>query len=78
MVFRVRGVISPESDLLSADLILISANRFPAAVRYRRDYATDLTVQVRNQKEIATVAAKIQQILPDTRPILRDEILQHL
>jgi ABC-type lipoprotein release transport system permease subunit len=38
--------------------------------------ATDLTVQVRNKKEITTVAAKIQQILPDTRPILRDEIMR--
>jgi ABC-type lipoprotein release transport system permease subunit len=40
------------------------------------DFATDLTVQVRNKKEVATVAAKIQQIFPDTRPILRDEIMR--
>jgi ABC-type lipoprotein release transport system permease subunit len=33
-------------------------------------------VQVRNKKEIATIAAKIQQRLPDTRPILREEILR--
>jgi len=33
-------------------------------------------LQVKNRKELSTVASKIVQILPDTRPILRDEILR--
>lgn len=76
LVFRVRGVLSPESELLSADLIMISAADFRRLFGIPPGYATDLTVHVRNQKEIATVAAKIQQFFPDTRPILRDEILR--
>jgi ABC-type lipoprotein release transport system permease subunit len=76
VVFQVRGVLSPDSELLSADLILISANDFRRLFGIPKGYATDLTVQVRNQKEIATVASKIQLYLPDTRPILRDEIMR--
>lgn len=76
MVFQVKGVLSPESELLSSDLILMAAADFRRLFGIPAEFATDLTVQVRNKKEIATVAAKIQQILPDTRPILRDEIMR--
>ncbi|RJR47289.1 MAG: FtsX-like permease family protein [Deltaproteobacteria bacterium] len=76
MLFQVRGILSQESELLSADLILLSATDFRRLFGVPEDYATDLTVQVRNKKEVATVAAKIQQMLPDTRPILRDEIIR--
>ncbi len=40
------------------------------------DHATDLVLKVRNAKELSTIAAKITQIFPDTRPILREEILR--
>ena len=40
------------------------------------DYATDLTLQVKNPRELSTIALKIAEILPDTRIILRDEILR--
>jgi ABC-type lipoprotein release transport system permease subunit len=35
-----------------------------------------LTIGVRNKKELTTIATKIVQLLPDSRPILRDEILR--
>jgi ABC-type lipoprotein release transport system permease subunit len=38
--------------------------------------ATDLTVKVRNPREVTTVATKVAELLPDTRPIVRDEILR--
>ena len=76
VAFQVRGVLSPESELLSADLILMSAADFRRLFGIPEGFATDLTVQVHNKKEIATVAQKIQQLLPDTRPILRDEIMR--
>ncbi|MDD2904178.1 MAG: FtsX-like permease family protein [Syntrophales bacterium] len=76
LTFRVRGVLSLESELLSADLIMISTADFRRLFGIPEGYATDLTVHVRNHKEVATVAAKIQQFFPDTRPILRDEILR--
>ena len=74
MTFQVKGILSPETELLSADLILMGAADFRRLFGIPEGFATDLTVQVRNKKEITTVAAKIQEILPDTRPIVRDEI----
>jgi len=74
--FSIKGVFSPESELLSADLILISEAGFRRVFGVGADYATDLAVKVRNVKEIPTIAAKIADILPDTRPIQRGEILR--
>jgi len=37
---------------------------------------TDLVLRVRNPKEIPTIAVKIAELLPDTRIILREEILR--
>lgn len=76
MLFQVQGVLSPESELLSSDLILLSRVDFRRLFGIPDDYFTDLTVEVRNKKEVATVATKIQQMFPDTRPILRDEIMR--
>jgi ABC-type lipoprotein release transport system permease subunit len=40
------------------------------------NHATDLVLKVRNSKEYTTIAEKIVRLLPDTRPIVRDEILR--
>ena len=40
------------------------------------DVATDLVVTVRNQNEIPAIAARIVDLLPDTRPISRLEVLE--
>ena len=72
----IRGVLSPESELISSDLILISAAGFRRLFGTPADYATDLTVKVSNKKEIPTIAAKIVDKFPDTRVITRDEILK--
>ena len=74
--FLIRGILSPESELLSSDLILISATGFSRLFGVSRNDATDLTVRVLNKKEIPTIAGKIVDILPDTRAITRDEILR--
>jgi ABC-type lipoprotein release transport system permease subunit len=73
---RVRGILTPESDLVAADLILISQADFRRLFGLPKDYATDLTVAVANGKEVPKVAAKIADIFPDTRPITREEILR--
>jgi len=39
-------------------------------------YATDLTVHIRNERESQTIAEKIVLALPDTRPILKGEIIR--
>lgn len=74
--FRIRGVFSNESALISSDLILLSDFAFRRLFGIAPEQATDLVVTVRNKKEIPTIAAKILELLPDTRPILRDEILR--
>ena len=73
---EIKKVISSESELVSSDLILISEDDFRRLFGTSRDYATDLTLKVRNPRELTTIASKISEILPDTRQILRDEILR--
>ena len=72
----IKGILSPEAELLSSDLMLISATGFRQLFGISGEDATDLTVTVLNKKEIPTIAAKIVDKLPDTRAITRDEILR--
>jgi ABC-type lipoprotein release transport system permease subunit len=74
--YTVQGTIPEESQLVSADLILISEPDYRALSGIPVDHATDLVLKVRNQKEFATIAEKITKLLPDTRPIIRNEILR--
>lgn len=76
LFLKVRGTLSSDSELVSSDLILISEIDFKRIFAIPEGYATDLIVRVRNPKELTTIATKITQLLPDTRPILRDEILR--
>jgi len=73
---RVKEVFSSDSELLTSDLILMEQGDFKKLFGFPEGFATDLVVEVRNPKERSTVAEKIAQSLPDTRPILRDEILR--
>ena len=73
---EVKNILSPESELVSSDLVLISENDFRRLFGGSGDYVTDLTLQVKNPRELSTIALKISEILPDTRVILRDEILR--
>lgn len=72
----VAGVLSDESQLVSADLIQMSEADYRELSGIPPDHATDLLVAVRNRKEIPTVAEKIRKLLPDTRPIVRDELVR--
>ena len=74
--YLIKGVLSPESELISADLILMSEKGFMNLFGMPPDRATDLTVTVANKKEIPTIAAKIVETFPDTRAITRDEMLK--
>ena len=73
---EVKDTLSSESEIISSDLVLMSEDDFREISGVRKGYATDLTVSVRNPREISTVADKIRRILPDTRPIIKDEILR--
>ena len=71
-----REFFSADSELVSSDLVLLSADDFLAISGGAADMVTDIAVGVRNPRELATVAEKIAARLPDTRVILREEILR--
>lgn len=74
--FQVVDTFSSESELVSADLIELSENDFRGLFGISETYYTDVTMKVRNARERIAVAHKILRLFPDTRPILRDEILR--
>jgi ABC-type lipoprotein release transport system permease subunit len=74
--FTVEGEISPESELVSADLILMAEADFRELFGFPAAQATDIAVAVRNPKELLTIARKVAELLPDTRPIIRDEMVR--
>lgn len=76
MVLTVSDVLSPGSELVSSDLILISERDFRELFGMANGVYTDIVLAVPNAKEVATVAAKVRQLLPDSRPIMRSEILR--
>jgi ABC-type lipoprotein release transport system permease subunit len=57
-------------------MILISDHDFRRLLGVSKGHFTDLSVRVKNLRELPTIARKIKKILPDTRPIARDEILR--
>jgi ABC-type lipoprotein release transport system permease subunit len=74
--FTVEALLSRESALLSADLMLVAEEDFRRFFGIAAGLYTDLVLQVRNPREVDTVAGKVVAALPDTRPILREEILR--
>ena len=74
--FIVAGELSAASDLVSADLILMAAPDFRLLFGLPESLTTDIIVGVRNPKELRTIAGKITEMLPDTRPIIRDEMVR--
>jgi len=75
-IFKVKEILSNESELISADLILMTENSFRRFFGIKNGFYTDLVLAVRNPKEVQKVAQKIATTLPDTRPILREEVLR--
>ncbi|MFO7716765.1 ABC transporter permease [Desulfosarcina sp.] len=74
LAMTIAETFSGETDLVTADLILMSESAFRRITGIPKGYATDLVGRIRNPNETRTVAAKILERLPDTRPILREEI----
>jgi ABC-type lipoprotein release transport system permease subunit len=74
--YQVSSVFTKPSDLLTADLIMTTADDFRQLFNFPGNRATDLSVKVRNPREIPTVAARIVELYPDSRPITRDDILR--
>ena len=73
---KIVGVLESVSELLSADLLLMSEADFRQLFQLTPDLYTDAVLSVRNPREARTVANKISLALPNSRPILRTEILR--
>jgi len=76
MILQIQGVFPADSELVSSDLMLLSEDDFRRLFGTSKEYATDLVVRVRNPRELSTIALKVSELLPDTRIILREEILR--
>ena len=76
MTFQVVGVFTSASNMLTNDLILIKKDDVLRLFGLPRDKATDLVVGVYNKSEVSNIARKIKQLFPDTRPIMKSEIIR--
>lgn len=72
----VAWILDSESELVTADLLLLSEADFRAITGIAGGSATDLTLVVPNKRELATVAAKIAREIPSSRSVTREEILR--
>ena len=76
MSFKITHILSPGSELLASDLIVIGPRDFRAFFGINEGQYTDIEIRARNPRELATIAGKLTELLPDSRPIIRDEILR--
>jgi ABC-type lipoprotein release transport system permease subunit len=71
---RIREVLPAESEIVAADLLVVSEGDFRRLFGTARGLFTDVALSVRNEREVATVARKATVLFPDARPITRAEI----
>lgn len=74
--FIVADVLPQTSELVSADLVLMNEEDFRTFFKYPAGHYTDIALSVANPQEVRNVAIKLLTSLPDSRPILRDEVLR--
>ena len=76
LLLNIQEILPYESELVASDLILMAPQDFQAMFNFPAGVATDLAVTVKNPRELTTVATKIVEQFPETRPILKSEILR--
>jgi ABC-type lipoprotein release transport system permease subunit len=76
MSLRITDLFSSKSELVSSDLVVVTEADFRRLFGIPADAVTDVVVSVRNPREVPTIATKIAKVLPDARPITRDELLR--
>jgi ABC-type lipoprotein release transport system permease subunit len=70
------GPVRSESNILTNDLIVISRQDLIQFFDLPANRSTDIAVSVNNPNEVPTIAKKIKEIYPDTRPITKSEIIR--
>ena len=73
-LFKVSGIFTADSSLLTNDLIVLSDTAVMDFFGFPEARATDFAIRVANSNEVQTVAMKIKKIFPDTRPITKAEL----
>ena len=76
VIFDVVGEFQASSSILTNDLVVFRNADLVELFGIPEGRAVDLSVEVFNDGEVSTVAAKVKRIFPDTRPITRSEILR--
>ncbi|HPA79772.1 MAG TPA: FtsX-like permease family protein [Thermoanaerobaculales bacterium] len=76
VIFDVVGEFRAPSSILTNDLVVFTDADLVELFGFPAGRAVDLSVEVYNDAEVSTVAAKVKRIFPDTRPITRSEILR--
>jgi ABC-type antimicrobial peptide transport system permease subunit len=76
LLLKVDQILPYESELVASDLVLMTAADFQTMFALPARSATDLALTVANPNELVTVASKIAEQFPDTRLILKNEILR--
>ncbi len=74
--FSVTGIFAPATNILTYDLVIADIADGRDLFGLDSTLATDLLVEVVNPLEIATIAKKIANLLPDTRVVTRPQILK--
>jgi len=72
--FQIKELLNRESELVTTDLVLISDKAYRTITGIPEGQFTDIVLSVRNPREVRKIAEKLVNKLPDTRPILRQEI----
>lgn len=75
-MLQVQSILPHTSELEAADMIIMSESDLRDLFNFPEGYATDLAVTAGNPRELGIIAAKIVQLYPDSRPILKSEILR--
>ncbi len=72
--FKVVGIFKRASQLLTNDLILMTDRAVREFFGIPEGLSTDIYVEVYNPQEVQTIAKKIKKLLPQSRPITRQEV----
>jgi hypothetical protein len=60
VVLKIKGALSSESELVSSDLTLIPEEDFRRVFNISNGYFTDLTLKVRNSRELISIARLVR------------------
>lgn len=74
--YEVEDLFPGSCELVSADLIEMPEKEFRDLFGIPGARYTDMVLSVRNARERTVVCDKIRRLLPDTRPVLKEEILR--